>query len=233
MLSKGKMNIILGLCLISLTSIGFSSWTIAQSSVASSTVQGNIDVDNVINSNEYITLTSAPSCFNYGARGFIDANKNYVKDASVPATYSINLENCKPLFTDINEAYITITLKHTDECVFPVGKGLFDSYNITNTDPLLAGNYSFTSIVSFNGTSITLANDEVNINQNEYTINFKIGKYYTITDTTPSPIELSLSYHWTIEDSTNYFETNIFPIINDGNGNNKLNFLLSASISGN
>ncbi len=232
MLSKGKINIILSLCLISLTSIGFSSWTITQSAVTSANVQGNFDVDNVINSNEYITLTSAPSCFTYGERGFIDVNQNYVKDASITATYNMNIENCKSLFTDINEAYISITLKHTDECVFPTGKGLFDSYNISNVDPLLVGNCSFTSSVSLNGTVITLANNEMAVNNNEYTINFKIGNHYTITDTTPNSIEISLSYHWTIDDSTNYFETDIYPIINN-NGSNRLNFLLSASISGN
>lgn len=233
MLSKSKMNILLALCLISITSIGFSSWVIVQDSNPLH-IQGNIDVDNVINSSDYIKLKNAPSCFNYGERGFVDIDGNYVKNANMMVTYQIDIEKCKLLFSNIDNVYINISLKHSTQCTFPEGKGLFDSYTISNTDEYLNTNYSFESSITIENVSIPISSDEILISQNEYNLNFKIGEHYSITEETPSMIELSISYQWTLEDSTDYFKDYIYPIIYDKtNESNKLNFVLNASITGN
>ena len=51
MLSKFKINLIFLLCMLSLVSIGFSSWSITLDAI---NVDANISVDNVVNSEDYI-----------------------------------------------------------------------------------------------------------------------------------------------------------------------------------
>lgn len=53
MLSKFKINLIFLLCMLSLVSIGFSSWSITLDAI---NVDANISVDNVVNSEDYIYL---------------------------------------------------------------------------------------------------------------------------------------------------------------------------------
>lgn len=52
MLSKFKINLIFLLCMLSLVSIGFSSWSITLDAI---NVDANISVDNVIDLRTYVT----------------------------------------------------------------------------------------------------------------------------------------------------------------------------------
>ena len=93
MLKKIKMSIIIILCIPSIIGIGFSSWIIG--TLDNILVNGQIDVDTVIESDDYILLTKEPLGFEYGERGFIDSNGNYVKKASFIVSFEINIDNCK------------------------------------------------------------------------------------------------------------------------------------------
>ena len=231
MLKKIKMSIIIILCIPSIIGIGFSSWIIG--TLDNILVNGQIDVDTVIESDDYILLTKEPLGFEYGERGFIDSNGNYVKKASFIVSFEINIDNCKKLFEDISLAYINIILTHSDNCVFNDNQGLFDSYVIDNGDPSLEVNYVFQSSVKLNNTNIFLDSSELKINDNEYSLNFEIGKYFNIDDNI-SILNLDIYYEWFIDDASNYFKNNIYPIIYDESSHvNKLTLSVSAFVTGN
>ena len=62
---KSKMSLLVLLTSVSIVSIGFSSWSITTETNAE--IGGNIEVDNVINYNEYIKLIGdIPTCFKFG-----------------------------------------------------------------------------------------------------------------------------------------------------------------------
>ena len=63
MLSKFKINLIFLLCMLSLVSIGFSSWSITLDAI---NVDANISVDNVVNSEDYIYLDTTKGDNNTG-----------------------------------------------------------------------------------------------------------------------------------------------------------------------
>lgn len=120
MLSKSKMNILLALCLISITSIGFSSWVIVQDSNPLH-IQGNIDVDNVINSKDYVYLDTSKgdnesgiTCFNYTDTGYLNESDTITDTGYIDAYFIIDLEKCKTLFTEYNSIDVLLTLKYAN-----------------------------------------------------------------------------------------------------------------------
>ena len=87
--------------------------------------------------------------------------------------------------------------------------------------------------LKLNNTNIFLVSSELKINDNEYSLNFEIGKYFNIDDNI-SILNLDISYEWFIDDASNYFKNNIYPIIYDeSNHVNKLTLSVSAFVTGN
>ena len=135
---KNKMSLLLFLTTVSIVSVGFSSWSITAETQAE--IGGRIEVDNVVNTDDCLTLMNEPHFFEYGERGFVDENNKYVEKAIVDVIYTINLDICKTYFHDFNTLIVSMTLSHNSECQFEENKGLFDTYEIPNADPLFSSN---------------------------------------------------------------------------------------------
>ena len=119
MLSKFKINLILVLCMLSLISIGFSSWNITLDAI---NVDANISVDNVVNSEDYIYLDTTKgdnntgiSCFKYKNNGYLDNNGEISNTGYINAYFIIDLNKCKLLFSKSNSIYLSITLKYAND----------------------------------------------------------------------------------------------------------------------
>lgn len=122
MLTRGKVLLLTILCLLSLVSIGFASWTITESD--EEIVYGSMHTDNVINSAEFIQLDTTLgdianpgiSCFKYQETGYLSEDGSYVTDTGYIYTYYVlDLEKCYNLFSsEFNSIVLTINLGYAN-----------------------------------------------------------------------------------------------------------------------
>lgn len=120
MLSKGKVYLIMLLCIMSSFSIGFASWTIGNENID---VQGTIDVQQVINSKEYIYLdtdkgdnNSGIDWFDYEQTGYLnDDGITYNDTGYIDAYFLIDIQKCKQFFGSYNSLEIKLTLKYLND----------------------------------------------------------------------------------------------------------------------
>ena len=94
MFTKTKIYICMFLCLISLVSVGFSSWTITGLEEESFDV--SITADKVINSKEYVYLdttkgenSSGIDCFKYYEYGYWSEDGTHATDTGYIKTYYV------------------------------------------------------------------------------------------------------------------------------------------------
>ena len=229
---KTKMSLLVFLTSLSIVSIGFSSWSITAETTAE--INGNIEVDNVIESLSYIDMKSAPSFLVYSKDGFVNSNGEYIRTVGFNAEFEINIKNCKNYFLDLSSIIVDVTLSHNELCDFETGKGFFDTYSLTYGTSGIKTNFSFSSDISLDGKELSLSSNELIINKNKFSINFALSDYYTISDSSPDKIILSIDYSWTLDDTNNYFEEVIYPIIyNESSSSNIIDFSLGVSLTGN
>ena len=122
MLTKGKILLLTTLCLLSLVSFGFASWTITETT-PDQEILGSMHTDNIINSAEFIqldttlgdSLNPGISCFKYQDTGYLSEDGSYVSDTGYIYTYYIlDLEKCYNLFgSDFNSIVLVINLGYT------------------------------------------------------------------------------------------------------------------------
>mgnify|MGYP006316098225 CR=1 FL=1 len=81
---KTKMSLLVFLTSLSIVSIGFSSWSITAETTAE--INGNIEVDNVINSDKYVYLDTTKGenntgidCFKYQEYGYMNEDLSYIQ----------------------------------------------------------------------------------------------------------------------------------------------------------
>ena len=152
MLSKFKINLIFLLCMLSLVSIGFSSWSITLDAI---NVDANISVDNVVNSEDYIYLDTTKgdnntgiSCFKYKNNGYLDNNGEISNTGYINAYFIIDLNKCKLLFSKSNSIYLSITLKYANDN--PTILNIFEDdrqelgYRTINHEVIIDNNYDVT-----------------------------------------------------------------------------------------
>lgn len=214
---------------VSLICVGFASWTISGggSNPSSATANGLIETDDVINTDDYLQLSSGPEIFKYGERCFVNNSNEYVQDGYVKIGYSIDLGNCKKIFTDINSLTISLVLEYDSSLNFSQDNGLFDSFSLTDNQSKLT--YTQTFEVLINGNKLTGTQE---IKGSKCSIKFMLSTYFDLNNTEAA--EILINYHWKINDAIDYFKNTIYPIIYDTKNNaNKLSFIFSASIVGN
>ena len=214
---------------VSLICVGFASWTISGGNTepVSISTNGSIQTDDVINTDDYLQLSSGPEIFKYGERCFVNNSKEYVQDGYVKIGYSIDLGNCKKIFTDINSLTISLVLEHDSSLNFSQDNGLFDSFSLTDNQSKLT--YTQTFEVLINENKLTGTQE---ITDSKCSIKFKLSNYFNLNNVETA--EILISYHWKINDPIDYFKNTIYPIIYDTKNNvNKLSFIFSASIVGN
>ena len=123
MLTKGKILLLTTLCLLSLVSFGFASWTITETT-PDQELLGGMHTDNIINSAEFIQLDTTLgdsanpgiSCFKYQETGFLSEDGSYVTDTGYIYTYYVlDLEKCYNLFSsEFNSIVLTINLGYAN-----------------------------------------------------------------------------------------------------------------------
>ena len=122
MLTRGKVLLLTILCLLSLVSIGFASWTITESD--EEIVYGSMHTDNVINSAEFIQLDTTKGdvnnpgikCFEYKEFGYLsEESSNITSTGYIYTYYILDLENCYKLFgSEYSSIELTINLQYAD-----------------------------------------------------------------------------------------------------------------------
>lgn len=122
-LTKGKITLFSVLCVLSLISIGFASWTITGETIEE--LSGIIETDTIINSKEYVLLDSTKgdnnsgiTCFKYYEQGYLD-NEGYLSNYGYITTYyKLNLKKCYELLgSDYDSIVIDFKLQYADSVV--------------------------------------------------------------------------------------------------------------------
>lgn len=122
MFTKTKIYICMFLCLISLVSVGFSSWTITGLEEESFDV--SITADKVINSKEYVYLdttkgenNSGIDCFKYYEYGYWSEDGTHATDTGYIKTYYVlDLKKCYELFgSNYSSVNVVINLQYAED----------------------------------------------------------------------------------------------------------------------
>ena len=115
MFTKFKVYLCIVLCMISLVSVGFSSWTIA--GLEEEKTEGVITTDKVINSKEYVYLdtskgenNSGIDCFKFYEYGYLNGDGYLTDTGTITTYYVLDLKKCAELLRNENDS-IELTLK--------------------------------------------------------------------------------------------------------------------------
>lgn len=241
MVSKSKISFILFLCIISLISVGFSSWVITVPAEPG-IVSGAVDADDEFIDNGkdlFISLDDDYEIFNYGKNGFVDANGHDVRTGKISLNFTIDLDEYSKVNSK-NSLTIDVKLSHND-----CGVNLFkDSYGYISVKHSII--YTSPANVVTDYSNITA---DISV-ANQYGLSFVINNI----DTTGIG-KLSIVYQWTISSdvddkyyeyekenknvngenivtgNTGYFYKEIYPkIFDEKEGKNKLQFTVDAKV---
>lgn len=196
MLTRGKVLLLTILCLLSLVSIGFASWTITESD--EEIVYGSMQTDNVINSAEFVQLnrelgeTENPGikCFDYQESGYLSEDGTYVTDTGYIYIYFVlDLEKCYNLFSsDYNSIDITLNLRYASSVTTDLN--LF-KYSINDDG---TGYHDISSTCSSETSGVTIELEEIDstIDQ-QYSVKLKF-KQILATQSSNSKVYFTVKY---------------------------------------
>ena len=154
MLTRGKVLLLTILCLLSLVSIGFASWTITGDD-EEEFMSGSFSTDNVIYSKEYINLNtdkgegnSGISCFKYYEKGYLD-NDGYISNYGYITTYYIIeysdlIELLDVLDSETDSINVSFRLQYSDQVI--LGNNY---YNLFSGNTSSAGSSSISATCSY------------------------------------------------------------------------------------
>lgn len=213
MFSKLKFAFLMFLSCFTIFSVGFASWNISASS-SSTNASGFIQVDNVINSNEYITFvdstgnpTTEFNVFDFYKTGFVNDASEIVDEGTLQFYLKINLKKCFEKFTDASSLLFNLELLcNSNINIFNNSEKLGRGISVENlTQPGSSCNENET--VSTDGTTSLLS--------------FSL-------DNTLETVTIKITYTFTIKDS-DYFKTTLYEAFN----RDDFSFSLSTKFSGN
>ncbi len=150
MFTKFKVYLCMILCMISLVSVGFSSWTIY--GLDEEEIELSINSDNVINSKDYVYLdttkgenNSGIDCFKYYEYGYLDKDGYLSNYGYITTFYKLDLKKCKELFGSDNDSIeINLKLHYADDVV--VGT---DGINLFENSTSVAGSRSINAMCEY------------------------------------------------------------------------------------
>lgn len=162
MLTKGKITLFMTLCLLSLVSIGFASWTITEGPKEEQML-GSMMTDNIINSAEFISLNTeygrlndknektGVDWFDYEQTGYLDEAGTFTDTGHIITYYKIDLQKCKVFFENYDSLKVTLTIcyannNNTDLNIFA---------NHDSKNPEYLGNRKFESFVNISDINYT------------------------------------------------------------------------------
>lgn len=218
---KWKLNFMLVLCIISLISIGFSAWLISDD-IFSPQVNGNLLVDSIIHSKEYVYLDNTKgdldinnihtgiTCFKYSNEGYLNNENIPVDEGYVYAYFVIDINKCKEIFQ--NDVHINLTLKYADNNNTKLN--IFKNSSDENGYKTL-----FNSEILINNTTIAESNVEVDMGNysvikgdttgiNNYQYTFQVN-FNNILNVNEDYIYFEVKYSF-FATTGNYFYENIY-----------------------
>ena len=132
MLSKSKLNLLMAFSLISLVSVGFSSWNISFTNEM--IVNGSFDVDEVYTNETFVNVDSIES-FRYYNTGFLTDDNKISTKGTIAINLTVDVNKCKEEMGNISSVNVELILKYANR--------LNQSYDIFNHISVRASdNYS-------------------------------------------------------------------------------------------
>ena len=224
MLNKYKVYLIMLLCMMSSFSIGFASWTISEKD--STQIQGNVDVQNVINSIDYIKPdvtkgdnASGIDWFDYEETAYLnDDGMTYNDTGYIDAYFLIDIQKCKQLFGSYNSLEVVLTLKYlndnkTDLNIFVDHSNKDGKRSLKNTVNCASETYTSAHAVVNRSYVVTITFEDILI---------KYAKNNTATD-------IAFNIQYALFATTGvYFNNNIYKYLEQDN----VDFALNVQIRG-
>lgn len=202
MFTKFKVYICMILCMISLVSVGFSSWSIH--GITEEDYSGSITSDKIINSKEYVYLDTTKGdnntgidCFNYYEYGYLDENGYTSNYGYIKTYYILDLEQCRNIFEDNDSVELTINLMYQDGIQTELnlftyeidGETNLGSHNISSScvcsswdnvtfsSPANNKKWDYTVTVTFNNILLDATLDQIEFSV-EYALFATVGEYF-------------------------------------------------------
>ena len=234
MLTKGKITLFMTLCILSLVSIGFASWTISEESKEE--VLGSMQTDNVINSADFIYLDTSKgenlsgiSCFKYQELGYLAENDTYVyQNGFIYNYYVLDVERCYSIFgsnsTSIN---INISLGYADNVSTEIN--LFE-YSPSTDD--IIGYRDFSSSLSVTTANVSGTMKQVETeNPVKYVVSVSFDNILTNYKNGSCPAKVYFYVKYSLFATPgNYFKNYIYPYLFK-NDINVISFKVDVSVS--
>lgn len=110
---KSKLLLCNFLMLTSIISVGFSSWIIMSDPIVMKSINGFFRVEDVFNSNDYVSISDEVVVFEYFDTGFIDGDTTSLT-GKLEFKVVVHVNECKKLFSTYN-LKLTTTLSYSDD----------------------------------------------------------------------------------------------------------------------
>lgn len=107
-----QCTILIILACLSIISVGFASWVTTTDSIISS-VSGTIQVDDIIESNEYITEVT-PTNLKFYKTGFVSKDGEIRNFGSMNIKLTIDIDKCKSTFNTAKSFNLYLTTTYSD-----------------------------------------------------------------------------------------------------------------------
>jgi hypothetical protein len=202
-----------------MVSIGFSSWTIGNSSPENPPT-GSINVEDVKYVDNFATIKES-SIFTYYNTGFVDDKSSFITDTGhINVTYEIDIKTCKTYFSSCNNLVLDLVLGYASSVSTTLN--LFS--DSTKSD---SGYHTLTSTLSCNDYDT----DNITISSPTIT-DYQYSRSFTFTDILSTysndTLSFSVDYAFYATPGT-YFKEYIYSALK---GNN-ISFKMYAQIQGN
>ena len=227
------------LMILSICSVGFSSWTITNEQDVFE-VESNVKVDPAVDASDYILLdkdyglnNSGIYHFSYSERGFVSETDNTKTSliGYIRAYYSLNLKDTRLLYPNEDTVDIKVRLGYT--------KDIGEAFNIFYALNETSGSTTFTHEIKSNSeANLDITFTSSNPTQEE----IKASKEYTTTitfnnllstydqDRTSDYYKFVIEYKMEVTETQNkYFLNNIYPKFKDLDEKGLLSFSLRTA----
>ena len=229
---KSKMSLLVSLTSISIISVGFSSWSITAEGNAE--IGGNIKVDNVIDSKEFIRLDttkgdivdantnlhSGIDTIDYCETSFMNKDGLLDDTGTISTYFIIDQGKCKSLFIGYSSLKLSVTIKYSNN-VNPTYNIFDDNYD--SNDTLMS---SFRHSIACG--KAAFQSSPYNIDKYQYTVDFSFENLLTKFDPSKELNDLAFTINYSVFSKTgNYFTDNIYNLLSQEN----MQFTVSVALS--
>ena len=208
MKNRFKYYLIMILSCLSLIGIGFASWIVAVD--IEKNITGTINVDDVLNGNDYLECTNFTS-LKYFTDWFVRDDNKLTDTGTIKAIFKINNKSCKTRFgkDGVNDLNIMLTLSRNNLYIFNEADKMEMGVIIKQGDTKLTCNNTVPADAAYD----------------RYYTSFNIPNFRSASD----EIVIEVTYTFKIINSTHYTQT----VFSELYRNQTEQFKISARITGN